>query len=123
MFMAMNTTAGQTTARTQLMLGNQRGDTYRVYRRTGVAGEGLAPSPRYAGARVGGEGQPAERRRVRLESEAVPSAHRSSPALSPEYRDEGEWALAVETDPAKLSGRMLPQTDPTPIVELFRGNY
>jgi hypothetical protein len=39
MFMAMNTTAGQTIARTQWMLGKKRADTCGVYRRLAGAGE------------------------------------------------------------------------------------
>src|SRR5690349_10203198 len=38
-------------------------------------------------------------------------------------RREGVGPLAGRRIPAKLLGLMLPQTDPTPIVELFRGNY
>src|SRR5689334_1424555 len=60
MFMAMNTTAGQTIARTQLMLGTQRADTYAVYRRAGRPSEASPielPLPGTPGRGVGRGGE------------------------------------------------------------------
>src|SRR5918993_4611579 len=81
MHSAMNTIAGQTAARTQLMFGSRRGSTYPVYRRGSRPGEVRRPELPLPGTPGRGQGRGAgpKARAIRRTTSRVAAAPLPNP--------------------------------------------